>query len=296
MKLGFVLILIALNVLCISAMGQGSENPFGSATSDSVSLKGDIYYLPEGASSLPDFSSLTPVGSIYTTVLDIPTRSFTSGFPDVTNRFEWFAIRYTGEFNVDMDGDYAFRLVSDDGSRLFIDGKKIIDNDGTHPTQSVSGNAYLTRGQHSIEVDYFQGPREEIALQLFWTPPGGSEGIANPQYTPSTTQSSPISNLKFAGNPVLIQSRFGSKGNFELIVPLATGGLAHFWRDNDASDMPWKGPTIFGGTDKYDAVTMIQSNYGSPGDLEVVARVGDRLVFFWRDSGPSLAWNGPYPM
>jgi len=101
MKFGFVLILIALDVLCTSAMEQGSVNPFGSATSDSTSLKGDIYYLPEGASSLPDFSSLTPVGSIYTKVLDIPMRSFTSGFPGVTDRFEWFAIRYTGTFNVD---------------------------------------------------------------------------------------------------------------------------------------------------------------------------------------------------
>ena len=189
MKFGFVLILMALYVLCISVMGQGGENPFGSATSDSISLKGDIYYLPDGASSLPDFSSLTPVGSIYTKVLDIPTRSFTSGFPGVTNRFEWFAIRYTGTFNVDTEGDYAFRLVSDDGSRLFIDGKKIIDNDGLHPTQSASGNAYLASGQHSIEVDYFQGPREEIALQLFWTPPGGSEEISEPTYVPRPPES-----------------------------------------------------------------------------------------------------------
>jgi hypothetical protein len=173
----------------MSAMGQGSENPFGSATSDSISLKGDIYYLPDGASSLPDFSGLTPVGSIYTKVLDIPTRSFTTGFPGVTNRFEWFAIRYTGDFYVDMQGDYAFRLVSDDGSRLFIDGKKIINNDGVHPTQSVSGNAYLAGGRHSIEVDYFQGPREEIALQLFWTPPGGSEEISEPTYVPRPPES-----------------------------------------------------------------------------------------------------------
>jgi hypothetical protein len=98
MKLVFVPILIALNVLCISAMGQGGENSFGLATSDPTSLKGDIYYLQEGASSLPDFSSLTPVGSIYTKALNIPARSFTSGFPGVTDRFEWFAIRYTGTF------------------------------------------------------------------------------------------------------------------------------------------------------------------------------------------------------
>ena len=125
----------------------------------------------------------------YTKVLDIPTRSFTTGFPGVTDRFEWFAIRYTGVFNVDTVGDYAFRLVSDDGSRLFIDGKMIIDNDGVHPTQSVSGNAYLTSGQHSIEVDYFQGPRQEIALQFFWTPPGGSEEISEPTYAPRPPES-----------------------------------------------------------------------------------------------------------
>jgi hypothetical protein len=189
MKFGSVLIFIALHMLCISAMGLGSENPFGTATSYSTSLKGDIYYLPEGASSLPDFSSLTPVGSVYTTVLDIPTRSFTSGFPGVTTRFEWFAIRYTGNFYVATDGDYAFRLVSDDGSRLFIDGEKIIDNDGVHATQSASGNVYLASGQHSIEVDYFQGPREEIALQLFWTPPGGSEEISEPVYVPRPPES-----------------------------------------------------------------------------------------------------------
>jgi hypothetical protein len=189
MKVGFVFFLIAMNALCISAMGQGSEDPFGGSTSNSTSLKGDIYLLSEGTSSLPDFSSLTPVGSIYTKVLDIPTRSFTAGFPDVTDRFEWFAIRYTGKFEISREGEYNFRLVSDDGSRLFIDGEQIIDNDGIHPTQSVSGMVYLSSGQHMIEVDYFQGPREEIALQLFWTPPDGTETISDPQYIPANPSS-----------------------------------------------------------------------------------------------------------
>jgi hypothetical protein len=181
----FFLIMIAL---CTSAIAQ-SENPFGSANEDLSSLRGDIYYLPEGASALPNFSTLTPVGSIYTKTLDVPQRSFDSGFPGVTDRFEWFAIRYTGSFQVDQEGEYSFRLVSDDGSRLFIDGNKIIDNDGTHAPASVSGSAYLTRGTHQMEVDYFQGPRQYVALQLFWTPPGGSETISSPQYVPVSSSS-----------------------------------------------------------------------------------------------------------
>ena len=32
---------------------------------------------------------------------------------------------------------------------------------------------------------------------------------------------------------------------------------------------------------------MIQSDFGDSGNLEVVGRIADRLVFFWRDSGPA---------
>jgi hypothetical protein len=179
-------ILVVLMMLCTSAQVQGAESPFGSINNDLNSLRGDIYYLEEGAPSLPDFSSLTPVGTIYTRTLDVPERSFTNGFPGVTDRFEWFAIRYTGSFQVDSAGDYGFRLVSDDGSRLLIDGKKIIDNDGQHPPQSQSGSVYLQSGLHQIEVDYFQGPREYVALQLFWTVPGGTETISDPRYVPGS--------------------------------------------------------------------------------------------------------------
>lgn len=191
MKFKIFLVLIAINALCLLAMGQGNETTFGSSTADSTSLRGDIYYIPDGTSSLPDFSTLTPVGSIYTKVLNVPERSFDSGFPGVTDRFEWFAIRYTGTFQVETEGEYKFRLVSDDGSRLFIDGKKIIDDDGVHPAQSASGSVTLARGAHQIEVDYFQGPRYYVALQLFWTPPGGTETISNPQYVPGSSSTSP---------------------------------------------------------------------------------------------------------
>lgn len=100
-----------------------------------------------------------------------------------------------------------------------------------------------------------------------------------------------------AGNPVLIQSRFGTQGNFELVVPLAHGGLAHYWRDNDDPALPWHGPTVFGGdVGVVGAVTMIESNFGDPGNLEVIVPVGTGLAFFWRDSGPAFQWNGPYPL
>ena len=96
------------------------------------------------------------------------------------------------------------------------------------------------------------------------------------------------------GTPAFIQSRFGSRGNFELVAPLTGGGMEHAWRNNDAPGMPWTMDTIFGQSlGQVDAVSLIQSNYGSPGNLEVIARSGSNLYAFWRDSGPEFIWHGP---
>jgi hypothetical protein len=96
------------------------------------------------------------------------------------------------------------------------------------------------------------------------------------------------------GGLSFIQRRFGCKGNFEVVVPRSGGGLAHYWRDNDSPELPWHGPVVFGTSAGHiDAVALIQSNFGAPGNLEVVARAGNRLIFFWRDAAD---WHGPYPL
>jgi hypothetical protein len=98
--------------------------------------------------------------------------------------------------------------------------------------------------------------------------------------------------------PALIQGHFGSKGNFEVVAARLAGRLAHFWRDNDTANLPWQGPTLFGSTDHYDAVALIQSNFssagGGPGNLEVIAHTGHRLDHYWRDDVSPFAWHGPF--
>jgi hypothetical protein len=165
---------------CSGAYQSGSEpqaeaqEVFGNNTWLQNSFTGDIYFLPEGTSQLPDFSSLTSVGKIYAKILNIPERPFDSGFPNVTSRFEWFAIRYTGEIRIrqSQEGNYLFRLTSDDGSRLIIDNKPVINNDGQHPTSAVEGSIFLSEGIHQVTIDYFQGPRLYVALIFEVKPPG----------------------------------------------------------------------------------------------------------------------------
>jgi hypothetical protein len=145
---------------------------FGITVVSSSGLKGDIYLLKEGTGFLPNFKKLKPIGSVYTPALNLPSRSFREGFPGVTDRFEWFAIDYHGRFWVSKPGQYTFALSSDDGSRLYIDGKTIIDNDGVHAPILMTGTAKLTEGVHSVRVSYFQGPRETVALILAVCEPG----------------------------------------------------------------------------------------------------------------------------
>ena len=138
-------------------------------------FRGEIYHIDPGSQKLPDFSTLKPVGVIYTPYLCVPLRSFDEGFPGVTGRFEWFAIDYTGRFWVSEPGTYRFALASDDGSILYLDGKKVIQNDKQHQLIEKSHTVKLKTGLHTMRVSYFQGPRFQVALVLRVAGPGEHE-------------------------------------------------------------------------------------------------------------------------
>ncbi len=131
-------------------------------------LTGNVFKIPSGTSQMPDLDQLTPVAKVVVPNLDIPERRFSAGFPGVVDLFEWFAIRFKGQLIVPENATCKFMLTSDDGAILKIDGNLVVDDDGTHPTKSVTGQASLTKGTHDIRIDYYQGPRYYITLQLLW--------------------------------------------------------------------------------------------------------------------------------
>lgn len=175
--------LAALLLLCSPAIGQTDAVPtFGTTVFLPSGLRGDIYYLDPGTPKLPKFKKSKSVGTLYTNSLYVPPRVFTDGFPGVTNRFEWFAIDYQGRFWIENPGRYTFRLESDDGSILYIDKKRLIDNDGIHPPVAKENTVKLAEGTHEIRVSYFQGPASGIALML------SVEGPDDPDFRPFSTE------------------------------------------------------------------------------------------------------------
>jgi outer membrane protein OmpA-like peptidoglycan-associated protein len=147
-----------------------------------VSMEGKIFLLPKTPDNqylvrLKDFDSLPSSGSIFADRWDIPSRSFTEGFPGVTDRFEWFSLTYQGSIYIPATGRYGFRLSSDDGSQLFLDDLLVIDNDGVHSMSDKSAAVTLQQGNHGMQLRYFQGPAAQLGLQLFVKEPAGKEKI-----------------------------------------------------------------------------------------------------------------------
>lgn len=107
-------------------------------------------------SMLPDFGKLKPTKYF---ILD------TLSLDPITPRIkDHFAVRFTGSFSIPETNIYRFVLESYDGSKLIIDGKEIINNDGVHYEILRDGYAALEKGQHTIELDYFDFTRRETLL------------------------------------------------------------------------------------------------------------------------------------
>lgn len=98
-------------------------------------------------------------GTISRFTLDIPGR-----------RNDHFVVKYSGAITIPRDGKYTFYLNSDDGSRLYLDSKLLIDNDGEHSQAEKVGDIELLAGEHAIDVTYFQSGGD-AALKVEWAGP-----------------------------------------------------------------------------------------------------------------------------
>jgi hypothetical protein len=72
---------------------------------------------------------------------------------------------------IDHSGAYTFFLRSDDGSKVYIDNKEIINNDGDHGVIEKNSSVQLNEGLHRIKVEYYNGSGG-FWLNLFYKGPG----------------------------------------------------------------------------------------------------------------------------
>src|SRR5579864_1661174 len=82
-----------------------------------------------------------------------------------------YSVRWTGELVAPVDGDYRLGVDTDGGSRLFLDGKKIVDDWAPHGERSMTTLVHLQAGHaYPIRMEYFHHSWESTA-RLLWLPP-----------------------------------------------------------------------------------------------------------------------------
>ena len=134
----------------------------------SPGLQGEYFDLGSNVEEFPKLEGKKPVLQRVDKKIDF--RSDGPTFPG-TKLDNHFAIRWTGKIKIPKDGAYTFFLESDDGSRLLIDGKEVVDNGGLHDMQTQNGNVTLKEGEHDIRIDYFENENDGGAgCVLSWRP------------------------------------------------------------------------------------------------------------------------------
>lgn len=92
----------------------------------------------------------------------------------VADHVDNVSIRLTGRVKAPRHGRYTFITHSDDGTRLWIDDKLIIDDWNVHPEETRTAEIDLEEGYHAIKLEYFEG-NGFASLKLLWTPPGETD-------------------------------------------------------------------------------------------------------------------------
>ncbi len=159
--------------------------------------------------SIPDFDDYAAVAQ--------GTTGSISEYPRIGNSY--YAFKYTSVINVPADGNYTFYTSSDDGSKLFIDGNRIVDNDGLHGTRTRSGSTWLKAGPHNLVVTFFErSGGDEIFAQ--WSGNGIAKQPVEPWLLPLPNRDA-VTYDYFEGN-------WTNLPDFDALTAVSSGTINNF--------------------------------------------------------------------
>ena len=133
------------------------------------------YFPLDEIRQLPDFTKLTPSKTGIVTSL--------TPAPIAGSRLENYAVVYDGYLNIEKEGFQRLVTSADDGCRLILDGRTIVEDPGPHPAQETSGPICVKPGLHRLHIEYYNGagagelklyirpsgaPQQEVTDSAFW--------------------------------------------------------------------------------------------------------------------------------
>jgi beta-glucosidase len=82
-----------------------------------------------------------------------------------------FSVRWTGKLKAPESGNYTLGFTADDGARLYVDGKLLVDAWSSNPKKTHTSEITLEAGRtYDVRMEYFQTNREAVA-KLVWSYP-----------------------------------------------------------------------------------------------------------------------------
>lgn len=192
---------------------------------------------------LPDFSKLTPhrQGVVEDNLVQIK-------LDDYKNEF---GVVFTGKLDAPRKGSYRFYIAGDDGVRLKINGKTVVEHDGIHPADIKEGSAQLEAGPHEFRLEYFQaqgdiavfaawkGASFDVTPLSTWRPKGWEKGAK----AKKATDFAPIP-LIVKDEPVVYRNFIAGAGNRGIAVGYP-GGVSLAWSAEQMNlALVWRGAFI----------------------------------------------------
>ncbi|MEA3408582.1 MAG: PA14 domain-containing protein [Chloroflexota bacterium] len=114
--------------------------------------------------------------------------------PDPKLPADRFSARWRGRWTF-REGTYRFHAHVDDGVRVWVDGKLLIDQWQDQSATQYARNLFLSGGQHEVEVAYYENGGQ-ARLQVWWEYQG----------TYSDWRGAYYDNADLAGEPVLVRN------------------------------------------------------------------------------------------
>ena len=135
----------------------------GGSTLHQYGIKVDYFYPSASNVAIETLARMKPKdsGVVPEIVMDVPQRK----------QADKFALRFTGMIHAPRSGSYTFYTRSDDGSRLYIGDRLVVNNDGKHSMREKKGSINMPAGPHPIVVTYFDNGGGD-GLAVTWQGPG----------------------------------------------------------------------------------------------------------------------------
>lgn len=177
-----------------------------------------------------------------------------------------FSVRWTGKINLDAS-TYRFRVLVDDGARLWIDGILVIDAWKDGSARELTGDLGVAKGEHTVKLEYYDRTHD-ARVRLLWEKTSSS---SYPEW-----KAEYFNNRELDGNPALVRN--------DKQVDFTWGsGAAAVGLQTDNFSARWNR------TVKFDAGTY--RFYARADDGIRVWVDGERIINEWHDSAGTTTYS-----